>query len=158
MMFDWDAFVVRLRSYPSNFHRILPPCPDERIEAVEKEIGKMPPTLEEMLKRFNGAKLFISGIPLVRLFRISTIPPLLPLEWAPEWCIDTFTRKWRAADSNRQGDWTIAMTNYGGLVLLDADETVKEWDIGESKWLSKSLPLAEWIDKMMGEGEAIMAE
>src|SRR5437899_892990 len=123
MMFDWDAFLVRLRAYPAHFHRILPPCPGERIEAVEKELRELPPTLKEMLRRFNGVELFISGSPLVSLFRISTIPPLPPLEWAPEWCIDTFTRKWRAAGSNRQGDWAIAITNYGGLILLDADGT-----------------------------------
>lgn len=77
-MFDWDAFVVRLRAYPFHFHRILPPCPGERIEAVEKEIGELPQTLWEMLKRFNGAELFIAGSPLVSFFRISTSPTLPP--------------------------------------------------------------------------------
>ena len=37
-MFDWDAFLVHLRAYPAHFHRILSPCPLERIEAVEMEI------------------------------------------------------------------------------------------------------------------------
>ena len=156
-MFDWDAFVARLRAYPAGVHQLLPPCPDDRVRAVEKELGKLPETLEEMLKRFNGANLFISA-GLLSLFRISTIPPLPPLEWAPQWCIDKFTPQWRAAGSNRQGDWAIAMTNYGGLVLLDADGTVKEWDTGESRWLSKNMPLGEWIEKMMSEGEVIMAD
>lgn len=157
-MFDCDALLVRLRAYPSHFHRILPPCPGERIEAVEKELGKLPTTLNEMLRRFNGAELFISGGPFVSFFRISAIPPLPPLEWAPEWCVDTFTRKWRAAGANRQGDWAVAMTNYGGLVLLGADETIKEWDTGQSVWLSKNLPLGEWIETVFSEGETIMAE
>jgi hypothetical protein len=158
MMFDWDAFLVRLRAHSFHFHRFLPPCPGERIEAVETEFGKLPPTLAEMLKRFNGAELFIAGIPLVSFFRISTIPPLPPLEWAPEWCIDNFTAQWRSAGSNRQDDWAIAMTNYGGLILLDADGTVKEWDTGESRWLFKNVPLQEWMERMMSEGDAIMAE
>lgn len=155
MMFDWDAFLVRLQAYPSHFHHFLPPCPGERIEAVEKDLGKLPATLKAMLKCFNGAELFLRSF---SLFRISTVPPLPPFEWAPEWCIDAFTPKWRAAGSNRQGDWAIAMTNYGGLVLLDANETIKEWDTGQSTWLVKNLPFGEWIEKVIREGEVIMAE
>jgi hypothetical protein len=157
-VFDWDAFVARLRAYPAGFHRLLPPCADDRVQAVQRELGKLPQTLEEMLKRFNGAELFISGSPLVSFFRISTMPRLHHLEWASEWCIDAFTRKWRAAASDRQDDWAIAMTNYGGLVLLDAGGTVKEWDTGECTWLSGNLPLDEWIEKVINEGEVIMAE
>lgn len=157
-MFDWGAFVVRLRAYPPHFHRILPPCPGERIEAVEKELGKLPTTLTAMLSHFNGAKLFLSAGPSFSLFGISTNPPLPPLEWAPEWCIDKFTPKWRAAGPNRQDDWAIAMTNYGGLILLDGNETIKEWDTGQSTWLSKNLPLVEWIENVISEGEVVMAE
>ena len=50
------------------------------------------------------------------------------------------------------------MTNYGGLVLLDADETIKEWDTGQSTWLSRNLPFGEWIEKVISEGEVIMAD
>ncbi|MDX1948696.1 MAG: SMI1/KNR4 family protein [Pirellulaceae bacterium] len=157
-MFDWDSLLVRLRTYPSHFHRLLPPTSGERIEEVERELGKLPQTLAEMLMRFNGAELFIAGSPLVSFFRISTSPPLPPLEWAPEWCIDKFTPQWRTAGPNRKGDWAIAMTNYGGLVLLDADGIVKEWDIGESKWVSGKQSLEHWIENVMSEGEAIMAE
>jgi hypothetical protein len=158
MMFDWDALLVRLRAYPPNTHRTLPACPGERIDAVEKELGKLPTTLKEMLARFNGAELFICGSPLVSVFRISTIPALPRLEWAPDWCIDVFTRKWRTGGSNRQGDWAIGMTNYGGLVLLSADDTIKEWDTGQSVWLSKNVPFGEWIEKVVSEGETMMAE
>lgn len=154
-MFDWAGFLVRLQAYPPHFHRILQPCPVERIEAVEKELGKMPATLTAMLRQFNGAKLFDASF---SLFGISTIPPLPPLEWAPEWCIDKFTPKWRAAGSNRQEDWAVAMTNYGGVVLLDLNGTVKEWDTGESIWLSRDLAFEEWIETLITEGEAIMAE
>lgn len=111
-----------------------------------------------MLQRFNGAELFISGGALVTFFRISTEPPLPPLEWAPGWCVDAFTRKWRAAGPNRQDDWAIAMTNYGGLVLLDRDGTIKEWDTGESKWLTENVLLDKWITKVIREGDSVMAE
>ena len=157
-MFDWSAFLVRLRADPSHFHRILPPCPDEPIEAVEMELGKLPATLNEMLKRFNGAELFCNPNAMVSFFRMSTIPPLPALEWAPDWYIDTFTRKWREAGSSRHGDWAIAMTNYGGLVLLDENETIKEWDTGQSNWVSRDLPLEMWIENVISEGEVMMAE
>lgn len=157
-MYDWDSFLSRLRKYPLDFHRILPPCPRERVEAVEEEFGKLPQTLADMLERFNGAKLFCCPNPIVNIFRISTIQQLPILEWAPEWCIDTFTSKWRAASSGRNRDWAVAMNNYGGLVLLDLDGNVKEWDIGVGEWVFEALPLEQWIEEMMSEGEAIMHE
>jgi hypothetical protein len=158
MMIDCGALLVRLRAYPSHFHRILPPCPGERIEAVEKELGKLPTSLTAMLTHANGAELFICPDASFTLFGISTNPPLPPFEWAPDWYIDKFTPKWRAAGSNRHDDWAIAMTNYGGLILLDRLETIKEWDTGQSIWLVEGLALSEWIEKVISEGEVIMAE
>jgi hypothetical protein len=158
MSFDWDAFLGRLRAYPPEFHRVLPPCSAERIEAVEKELGRLPQTLKEMLKHLNGAELFIVGLPYLSLFGISTIPLLPPFEWSTGWYIDTFTPKWRATGSGRQNDWAIAMTNYGGLILVDGDETVKEWDTGESRWLCERLPFHKWIEKVMSEGDVTTAE
>jgi hypothetical protein len=157
-MFDWNSFLRCLQAYPSHFHRILPPCPGERIDVVEQEIGTMPITLKTMLRHFNGAKLFISAGPSFSFFGISTIPPLPPFQWAPDWYIDKYTPLWRASGSNRQDDWAIAMTNYGGLILLDRDETIKEWDTGKRIWLSTKLPLGEWIEKVIREGEVIMEE
>jgi hypothetical protein len=157
-MFDWDALLVRLRADPPHFHRVLSAASGKRIEAVERDLGKLPSILKEMLSRINGAKLFNCGIPVVTLFRISTVSPPPALEWSPEWCIDTFTPKWRAAGSNRQDDWAMAMTNYGGLVLLGADGMVKEWDTSESRWLLRDLAFDEWIEKMISEGKAVMAE
>jgi hypothetical protein len=158
MMFNWEVFLSRLQAYPSHFHRILPPCPGERIDAVERELGNLPLTLKAMLSHLNGAQLFLKAGPSFSLFGISTVPPLPPFEWAVDWYIDRFTPRWRAAGSGRQNDWAIAMTNYGGLILLDRDETVKEWDTGQSCWLAKNLLLEEWIEKVIREGEVIMAE
>lgn len=157
-MFDWNAFLIRLEQYPPHSHRILPASSCEQIEEVEKEFGKLPTTLKDMMRHFNGAELFISGIPYVSIFRISAAFPLPPLEWAAEWYVDTFTRKWRAENSNRQNDWAIAMTNYGGLVLFDTDETIKEWDTSQHAWLSRNVPFEEWIENIFGEGEATMDE
>jgi hypothetical protein len=156
MIIDWDAFLARLRAYPPHSHRILPPCAAELIEAVEGELGKLPTGLKSMLGHFNGAELFISGGPYVTFFRISAMPPLPALEWAQDWCIDSFTRKWRAADANRQCDWAIAMTNYGGLTLLDGDGTIKEWDTSVDIWLTKNLPFAEWLEKVTMDGEDVV--
>jgi hypothetical protein len=154
-MYDWDAFLVRMRAYPTHSHQFLAPCPSERIRAVEDELGKLPAALKAMMERFNGAELFLHSF---SLFRISTTPPLSPLDWSPEWCIDKFTPRWRAAGSNREHDWAIAMTNYGGLILLNGSETVMEWDTGQSIWLLRNLPVSEWIEKVIREGEQIMSE
>jgi hypothetical protein len=157
-MFDWDAFLVRLGAYPPDWHRLLPPCPSERVREAEKQCGKLPVTLKEMFTRFNGAQLFCSPNPCVSIFRISTSPPPPPFEWAPEWCIDAFTPKWRASGSDRERDWAIAMTNYGGLILLDQDGTIKEWDTAVSTWLVNKVPFSKWIEKQIKEGEIVMAE
>ncbi len=157
-MFDWDAFLGRLRASPPRSYLLLPPCPEEQIRAVEKNLGPLPTTLEAMLNRFNGAKLFISSGPFINIFGVSTNLPPSPLEWSKEWCIDTFTPTWRAAGPNRQNDWAIAMTNYGGLVLLDESETFREWDTGQSMWLSRNLSLSEWIENVIREGEVTMSE
>lgn len=107
-----------------------------------------------MLNRFSGAKLFSNACPYISLFGISTNLPPTPFEWSPEWCIDAFTRRWRAAGSNRQDDWAIAMTCYGGLILLDGNERVKEWDTGQSIWLTRDIAIDEWIENVIREGEA----
>jgi hypothetical protein len=89
---------------------------------------------------------------------VSTVPPPDPLEWEPEWCIDVFTPKWRAAGIGRSRDWAIAVTSYGGLILLGANDEISEWDTGQCTWLFKSLPFREWIDHIIGEGEVDMSE
>lgn len=126
------------------------------MKAVELELGIMPLTLKEMLSQFNGAKLFVRAIPFLRLFRVSTVPAPSPLEWAPEWCIDTYTRKWREADNGRDNDWAFAITNYGGLLLLDETESIKEWDTQQGVWLARDVLLTEWIEKMICDGEQMM--
>jgi hypothetical protein len=127
----------------------------ERIEAVERQLGELPATVKNMLGHFNGAKLFDSCI---RLFGITTVTPLSPLEWTPELCIDTYTPRWRAAGSNRQGDWAIGITNYGGLILFERNEMVKEWDTGQSIWLLKSIKFVDWMENVISEAEVAMAE
>ena len=147
-----------LRAYPSHFHRILPPCPDVRIDAVENELGQLPPTLKAMLTVFNGAKLFCNAGPSFSLFGISTIPQLSPANWAEDWYIDKFTQEWRISDIRRRSDWAIAITNYGGVFLLDENEAIKEWDTSQGVWLLKDFSVEAWIEKIIGEGEAIMLE
>jgi len=158
MSFDWDTLADRLRTYPPSYHQFLAPCPHHRITAVEEEIGHMPVVLRQMLEHFNGAKLFIATGPMLRVFGLSTIPPLPPLEWGEDWYIDKFTPKWRASGPNRNGDWAIGMTNYGGLLLFSESRGIKEWDTGESRWLFADMPFDEWIEKVIKDGEVMMAE
>jgi hypothetical protein len=88
MKVNWVSVLDRLRIYPPGAHKFLPSCPMERIDAVQTDLGGIPEDIVAMLKHFNGAKLFVNSGPLVRMFGISTLPPLPPLEWAPDWCID----------------------------------------------------------------------
>lgn len=153
-----DVLLARLRQDPPHYHRFLAPCPTGRLTAVEQELGKLPPVLGNILRQFNGAELFVKAGPALTLFGISTIPPLSPLEWAQDWYIDKFTPAWRAAGTNRQDDWAIAMTSYGVLSLLDPDGTVKEWDTNRGVWEAAKVGFAEWLEKVIREGEIILAE
>lgn len=158
MKFDWDILLTRLCTYPSNYHQVLPPCPNDRVAIVEQQIGTMPQTLKEMFERFNGAEFFIAGLPLLTLFRISTVPSVPSLEWGENWYVDKLTPKWRAASSNRDRDWAIGMMNYGGLILFDEFRGVKEWDVGEGRWLLRDIHFFDWIEKVMSAGELMMTE
>lgn len=112
-----------------------------------------------MLGHFNGAQLFDKGPGnLVTLFGISEDPPLPPVEWAEDWWIDKFTPPWRAAGRNRQNDWTIAMMNYGVLVLLDGQGTVKQWDTSQQQWDQEPLPFDRWLQGLLCEGDAFLNE
>jgi len=154
MRFDWGALIDRLRE--CRYHQFLAPSPRDRIAAVEEKVGAMPALLREMLEHFNGAELFIGGLPLLTLFRISTVPSLPSLEWSEEWYIDKLTPKWRASGPNRNDDWAIGMTNYGGLILFNESRGISEWDTGESRWLIREMPFNEWIEKIMKDGEVMM--
>jgi hypothetical protein len=156
MKFDWKSFVNRLDSYPRHVHRTLPPAPSDCVERTEMEVGKFPEVIYEMLMCFNGAQLFNFGLPYIYLFGLSPAPSRF--EWAPEWCIDLLTPKWRHAGAGRESDWAIAATNYGGLVLLEPDGFIKEWDKGENRWLLRHIRFDEWVDKIMHEGDLIMKE
>lgn len=154
---DWEKLLGRLRAYPAGVHKILPPCPDDRLETVQIQLGRMPQVLLAMLRNFNGARLFVSGGPLVSVFGISTVPLRPPLEWAPEWYIDRFTPAWRTTH-NQSSDWAVAMTNYGGLILLDQHGMISEWDTSERAWGQKRLELSQWVEDVMREGDAALRE
>jgi hypothetical protein len=158
MTFNWDAFLSRLRGYPPGYHRFLAPCSRQRIKAVEGEIGPLPVVLSEMVERFNGAELFIASGPMLTVFGLSTVPPPPPLDWAEGWYIDGFTPKWRASGQNRNDDWALGMTSYGGLILYNEHKGVKEWDTGANKYNFENMSLDDWLEKVLGDGEVMMAE
>jgi hypothetical protein len=161
MRFDWGALVDRLRKYPRGHHQFLAPCPHDGIAAVEKTFGAMPAIIRGMLEHFNGAELIIGGLgagPMLTLFRISTTPSLPSLKWGDDWYIDNLTPKWRERGPNRNNDWAIGMTNYGGLILFSESRGIKEWDTGETRWLLEDIPFGDWIEKVISEGEVMMVE
>ncbi len=157
MSTNWDHFLGRLGEYPEGTHRILPPCPNERIQAVQNQFGPMPNDLLDMLRHFNGAKLFIKTGPLVSVFGITTVPSLSPLVWAPEWHIDRFTARWRSSGHSHD-EWPIAMMNYGVLIVLGSQGMTKEWDTGQRSWGGKELGLNERITELLREGELYLSE
>lgn len=158
MNVDWVDFLGRLRTrYPVEVHRILPPCDASRIQAVEAELGMLPKQLREMLRHFNGAELFVKTVPLVSILGISTILPVPPLEWAPEWYIDRLTPKWRASGQSHN-DWPIAIMNYGVFIVLDSEGVTKEWDTGQRRWGRRKLTLAERMADLLREGDVYLSE
>ena len=97
MKADWNHILSKLRAYPPGIRRLVPPCSDERLEIAQAELGRMPGDLTDMLRLFNGAELFCRNGLLVTIFGVSAIPPLPPLEWAPDWYVDIFTVAWRSS-------------------------------------------------------------
>jgi len=158
MTFDWSNLVERLTTQSAVLHRFQPPCSLDTIRDVQQQLGALPHVLKDMLTRFNGALLFDTGLPMITLFRASKQPPLRVLEWAPDWCIDVMTPKWRAGGATRKEDWAFGMTSYGGLLILDGRGRVKEWDTAEGAWLIKSMAFDKWIAKILKEGKELIEE
>ena len=158
MNLDWQQIIHHFQDYPPRVHKLLPPCNEERLETIQTELGTMPDELIDMLKHFNGARLFKKSGPLVSIFGISIIPALPPLEWATDWYIDKFTPKWRAVGEGRENDWTIGMMNYGGLIILNQDGVVREWDTAQKVWDPLTLEFGEWVEKILREGDIFMRE
>ena len=155
---DWQNVLMRLKSYPAEVHRFLPPVSEGRLAAAAELLGPMPDALAHMLRHFNGAELFLSNGPLVSIFGLSTDPPLPPFQWAPDWHIDKFTPVWRHADSHRRDEWAIAMMNYGGLIILSEDGAIREWDTRRQVSESTRWGFAEWIEEVLCEGKAYLNE
>jgi len=160
MTVNWADVLRKLLAFPPDTHRLRPPCSEGRLEIAEQQLGTLPTELVDLLKHLNGARLFDTGAggEMVALFGLSEVPPLPPMEWAEDWYIDIFTPKWRAAGANRQLDWVIAMMNYGGLIVLDGQGTVREWDTSQQIWDPNTCSFDQWIQDILREGEAYLNE
>ena len=155
----WGSIVCRLNSYPPGTNKLLPPCSEANLREVQSKFGRLPNGVIEMLRHFNGGKLFVKTAQLVSIFRLSTISSLPPMEWAEDYCIDKFTPWWRAAGEDRQNDWAIAMMNHGGLIIVDVDGRVREWDTAERMWDPHSFDdFDEWVEDTLREGDAFLKE
>jgi len=154
---DWINFINRLRKYPKGMHILLPPCPDEEIKNVQAVLGKMPDPLTRMLRHFNGAQLFCTGLPLVSIFGLSVAMPDKPMEWCKEWSIDKFTPKWRAFPLSNH-EWAFAMNNYGGLLVVDLVGMTAEWDTSERRWLGHKMSFEDRFEQLIQEGDICLRE
>ena len=118
----------------------------------------MPDELLDMLRHFNGAKLFDKIGPMISVFGMTPATPLDPFWWSPDLCIDTYTPEWRRAWPGREQEWAIAMWCYGALVILDQDGMVKEWEKSTVSWGRTNLSFDAWIEGVLTEGSDFMAE
>jgi hypothetical protein len=154
---DWKVFLDCLRTYSQDLHSVLPPCSEERLETVQIELGKMPESLIEMLRQFNGARLFNVSGPLYTIFGLSASPPVPSMESAPDWYIDKFTCAWRESHDRTQ-EWAIGITNYGGLILLDDNGLIREWDTSQNTWGQQDVIFEDWISAILIEGDICLSE
>jgi hypothetical protein len=160
MNVDWENIQNRLRSYPYGVHEIRCPCSQERLKATQLYLGNLPESIIEMVRHFNGARLFIAkngGGEMLTVFGISDDPPLSSVEWASDWYIDKFTPRWRAAGSGRNSQFAIGMTNYGGVILYE-NGVISEWDTAERHWAQPKYSLGEWFERILTEGDTYLRE
>jgi len=154
---NWNYILRRIDDYPNGVHRIRPPCEPERVIAIQAELGRMPQQIVEMLKHFNGGKLFCRIVPFVSIFGVSVMPLLPSLENASDWYVDRFTPIWRESKGGCD-EWTIGMTNYGGLLVMDSNANVREWNTSESIWSPQSWSFNEWIEHVFIEGDNYLSQ
>jgi hypothetical protein len=152
-MVDWESFARTLRSFPPGANQLRPPCCVERLASAELKLGPIPADLRSMLTTFNGGELFINGPPFLTIFGIDHSAGPSPSDWF----IDVYTPVWRSA-AGRDFDWAVAMTNYGGLIVLGPDNMVCEWDVSQGKWDGQALDLVKWTQKVLIEGAAFFNE
>lgn len=151
-MVTWDSFIRRIQRDAAS-HRLKAPCPPERILQVSEELRGMPPCIHSMLNSFNGGKLFARAMPMVTLFGLSTTTD----SGAVDWFIDVWTPKWRAADGATD-DWVFGITNYGGVLVIRSDNSVRQWDGAARRWEGDSVPLNVWTEQILLEGEKYMTD
>jgi hypothetical protein len=149
-MVDWDKFLNELKSFPSNVYNLRPPCSLSRLGEAELHFGNFPIDLSEMLKHFNGGELFIRTGPLITLFGLFQHSEKTEFAWY-DWYIDIWTPKWRL-EMKRPEDWVIGMTNYGGVVILNNELLIGEWDSNEHQFMDKWFTYIEWIEKILSDG------
>lgn len=148
---DWKQFCVEIQASPPLALNARPPCADALIESTTAALGPMPSWLVAMLKTFNGAELCVGASANVTLFGISNGGEAI------DWFVDRFTEKWRA-HNHRDGDWTFAMTSYGGLLVARQNGAIKEWDTGPAIWLQEWSCIEAAAEWMLREAKQTAAE
>jgi hypothetical protein len=150
-----DALLDELLSLPQGSCDLRAPCLDERIRQAETRLGPFPDCVVGMLRRFNGASLFIDAIALVTVFGLSA-PEDDP---ACDWFIDRYTSEWRSR-MGRPDDLVIGMFNYGGIITIGSDSVVREWDSAQGKWSSDhdAIRFDSWLVMISAEGREYLAD
>lgn len=149
---NWNAFHSRLKSVEGARHNLMPSCPISYLEQFEMRFCRLPQSWRQMLETFNGAELFIDGLPMVTLFGLLLSPPLEELDWPNTCCLEHWHPLWKSA--GRQG-LPVARTCHDSFWILEG-ETLREWDSQYSEWLGDSLSLGSWMDRVIDDGMDLM--
>lgn len=156
MAFDWSEVLDKLRQHPPSYHELFSAANSDEIADVEKKLGVMPADVKSVIGQTNGAELFIKGGPLLTLLPIKMNEKLARVDWSNIWCIDNYTTLWRQAGEKRNKDWVFAVTSYGGLILQERPDEISEWDTADTGWIQRHVPVSEWIEKVLADGNALM--
>ena len=73
------------------------------------------------------------------------------------WSIRTFTNHFRK-QTLRASEWVIGISCDGLLIVLDDDESIKEWDTNTKEWNGNPMPLSAWLNKLVEEGTRFLAK
>jgi hypothetical protein len=160
MALNWEEILRRFATYPPGVQELRPPCSEEKLREVQSRLGELPSGVIDMLRHFDGANLFCTIAASITIFPASGVPPLPRFEWAEGWYIDEFTLRWRAAKGDdRENDWAIAMTNYGGVTIVRPDGRVREWDTAQRAWDPRTFDNFDlWFEMLLREGDEFLKQ
>jgi hypothetical protein len=88
------------------------------------------------------------------MFSVSDAESVAP---SVNWSIHTFTEHFRKQFLGST-EWVIGISCDGLLIVLDADENVREWDTNTKTWFGASITLSAWLYRLVEEGKRFLSK